>query len=46
MQSTVAVYNNRVFGGWDYAITNPKAAIVKKANLRREFKVVILYNIG
>ena len=39
MQSTVAVYNNRVFGGWDYAITNPKAAIVKKANLRREFKV-------
>lgn len=38
VQSTVAVYTNHVFGGWDYAITNPKAAYVKKANLHREFK--------
>lgn len=37
VQSTVAVYTNHVFGGWDYAITNAKAAFVKKANLRREF---------
>ena len=39
VQSTVAVYTNHVFGGWDYAITNPKAAYVKRANLHREFKV-------
>ena len=41
VQSTVAVYTNHVFGGWDYAITNPKAAYVKKANLHREFKVCL-----
>lgn len=41
IQSTVAVYTNRVFGGWDYAIISPKAAYVKKANLHREFMVCI-----
>ncbi|XP_060592581.1 transmembrane channel-like protein 7 [Ruditapes philippinarum] len=38
METSVAAYTNRVYAGWDYAITNKKAAKVKSANLYTEFK--------
>ncbi|KAH3871075.1 hypothetical protein DPMN_034269, partial [Dreissena polymorpha] len=37
-ESAVAAYTNRVFAGWDYAITNKTAAKIKQANLYFEYK--------
>jgi hypothetical protein len=42
METSVAAYTNRVYAGWDYAITNKKAAKVKSANLYTEFKVKLI----
>lgn len=41
MERSVAAYTNRVFSGWDYAITNKKAAKVKSANLYTEYKACL-----
>lgn len=41
METSLAAYTNRVFAGWDYAITNKKAATVKSANLYTEFKACL-----
>ncbi|XP_052766878.1 transmembrane channel-like protein 7 isoform X2 [Mya arenaria] len=38
LETSVAAYTNRVIAGWDFAISNKKAAKVKKANLYFEFK--------
>lgn len=38
-ESAVAAYTNRVFAGWDYAISNKTAAKIKQANLYFEYKV-------
>ena len=39
MEQSVAAYTNRVYAGWDYAITNRKANRTKHRNLYSEFKV-------
>ncbi|KAL4239706.1 ion transport [Mactra antiquata] len=41
MEKSVAAYTNRVFAGWDYAITNKKAAKVKSTNLYTEYKACL-----
>lgn len=44
MEQSVAAYTNRVYAGWDYAISNKKAAKVKHQNLYSEYKVSIEEN--
>ena len=39
MQSSVAANSNRIFAGWDYAISNAKAAKIKKRNILVDLKV-------